>query len=221
MRQRVAACCGASGWLVNGMQGVRGSNPLSSTRHNSAGQSPCRVRRQHVASCPDPGMCRSFLLRGGAAGSPYRLAGSVLVVHSLSLQAWPTGLGAQGAGGEGGCASGPGAAAAPRPSSRMPPPWPSGFGSPRRPPALPMLPRPPQPPLRSWKSRKRPHIVAEHAGAEGRSSGGARLPASADELLGDLGLALQPSKLWRPMHRHTGSRFQPPAHHGDQLPVAR
>ena len=31
IRQRVDACCGASGWLVNGMQGVRGSNPLSST----------------------------------------------------------------------------------------------------------------------------------------------------------------------------------------------
>jgi hypothetical protein len=50
IRQRVDACCGASGWLVNGMQGVRGSNPLSSTRHNASPSLPLRVVCQQIVS---------------------------------------------------------------------------------------------------------------------------------------------------------------------------
>ena len=38
-RQPVETYWGTSGWLVNGMQGVRGSDLLSSTSHNAAGHS--------------------------------------------------------------------------------------------------------------------------------------------------------------------------------------
>jgi hypothetical protein len=41
---------------IDGMQGVRGSNPLSSTTHITAGQPPCRLRPQFVASRSDPGL---------------------------------------------------------------------------------------------------------------------------------------------------------------------
>jgi hypothetical protein len=40
-----------SGWLVNGMQGVRGSNPLSSTRHNASAGLPLRVVCQQITPC--------------------------------------------------------------------------------------------------------------------------------------------------------------------------
>ena len=49
---------------------------------------------------------------------------------------------------------------------------------------------------------------------------GARLPTGADELFGDVGLALQPGKPQRPIHRyHRLAAFQPLALDGDDLTV--
>ena len=69
-RQRVDACCGASGRLVNGMQGVRGSNPLSSTQVSGPlGRRPLANRPPRAASRQQSALeGRSSVRHGGPAG---------------------------------------------------------------------------------------------------------------------------------------------------------
>jgi hypothetical protein len=50
VEERVDEWWGVRGRLVNGMQGVRGSNPLSSTRHNASAGHPLRVVCQQIVS---------------------------------------------------------------------------------------------------------------------------------------------------------------------------
>jgi hypothetical protein len=74
MRKCVVACWGVSGWLVNGMQGVRGSNPLSST----PGQRP-----DQGSTLPDSSVSGSKLAAMCAARDT-RSSGAAVTLASIA-----------------------------------------------------------------------------------------------------------------------------------------